>query len=289
MATLSFPLPRKILADFPAQLKMARVNDRCATIWKTGRDRGRQDTFIGLINTTDWAFYLAPCFGIDRGVVTNADPALAARNIATGNFPDTTDVKSNSTSSADAAMVTIKKSVLDAAYGAGNVCYAELDPEKGFDGQSHKSLFRWVNNSTDALGIGGTIDWFKILGFAIQKDTDGYYIRFASTLNEHPGQQNGGPSFAAKQIEERLYFLGCIPRGTKMVDAPPSATREPRDLPKEWSRFVEEVLSRDLELALLSRADIQSRGEGLWSKMTRFTHLNAHGEGAVLDTGVRLV
>jgi hypothetical protein len=157
---------------------------------------------------------------------------------------------------------------------------------KGFDGQSHKSLYRWITNSKATLGIGGSVTWEKLLGFAIQKDTEGYYIRFASTLNEHPGQSGESPTFIKKQVEEQVYAWFFIPWGTKMVDASNPA-REPRDLPKEWSRFVEKVLARDLNLALISRDNIKSRGEGQFSRMTRFT--NAGIGVASLDTGIVLV
>jgi hypothetical protein len=288
MSSLAFPLPRKISPDITEQLRVAHVNAHCSGIWTAGRVGGRQDTFIGLINSEDWSFYLAPCFGVDPGVVDGGSKAVTANLIATGNFPGTTDVKSNSTSASDATMVTVKKSVLEAVYGAGNVCYAELDPVKGFDGQSHKSLYRWINVNKATLGVSGAVTWEKLLGFAIQRDNDSYYIRFASTLNEHPGQSGESPTFVKKEIEQQIFFLGCIPWGTKTVDASNPA-REPRDLPKEWSRFVETVLARDLGLALISRHNIQSRGEGQFSRMTRFTNAGAEGDRTPLDTGIRLV
>lgn len=289
MSTLSFPLPRKIADDLPDELKLARVNAHCIAIWNAGKVAGRHDTYIGLIDSTDWTFYLAPCFGVDEGVVTGTGKADIAQKIATGNFPGTTDVKSNSTSASDATMVVIKKNILDRDYGAGNVCYAELDPVKGFDGNSHKSLFRWITNSKAVLGYSGSVKWEKLLGFAIQRDSDGYYIRFASTLNQYPGQlASDNITFERKQVEQQLYFLGCIPRGTRMVDAS-NPNREPRDLPKDWSRFVETVLARDLGLSLISRESIQSRGEGQFSRMTRFTDVGSEGGRTPLETGIRLV
>jgi hypothetical protein len=292
MASLAMPLlPRKIDDSNRDQLRVARVNARCAAIWNAGRTGGRQDTFIGLIDTETWTFFIAPCFGVDQGVVDSGSPAATARDIAIGNFPGTTDVKSNSTSARDATMVTVQKSVLDGVYGAGGVCYAELDPVKGFDGSSHKSLFRWINNSTHALGLGGAVNWFKLLGFAIQKDNDGYYIRFASTLNEGPGQQpsDDSPTFAKKpdKVVPRV-ILGCIPAGTKTVSGV-NPNREPRDLPKSWSLFVETILARDLGLSLISRESIQSRNEDQFSRMTRFTHAGAEGGRTPLEIPMRLV
>lgn len=289
MSTLSFPLPRKIDAEVVEKVRVARVNAHCATIWTNGRAAGRSDTFIGLINSVNWEFFLAPCFGIDQGVVTGGDKATLMRNIAIGNFPGTTDVKSNSTSSSDATMVVIKKQVLDTAYGAGNVCYAELDPVKGFDGQSHKSLFRWINASVDTLNLAGRVTWEKLLGFAIQKDKDGYYIRFASTLNLHPGQLvSDAKTFRPKTVEKTNYVLGCIPWGTKTVETS-NPHREPRDLPKDWSRFVETILARDLKLSLIARGNIQSRDEDQLSRMTRFTSVGAEGGLTPLDDLMRLV
>jgi hypothetical protein len=282
VSTLSIPLPRKITPDVLDQIKGGRVNAHCCKIWKRGRKRGRQDTFIGLIDSTDWTFYLAPCFGVDADVVDGGSKEEKIDNAANGDFPDNSDVKSNSTSSSDASMVISKKSDLDSAYGKGNVCYVVLDPEKGFDGTSHRTLYRWIECSAKQLACSGNVEWRKLLGFAIQKDKAGYYIRYASTLNEHPGQFYAGNTFVPKQFEEQLYLLCCIPWGTRMVDAPNPA-REPRDLPKAWSRFVEEVLARDLDLALIGRDSIVSRDEHQRSRITRFTY----GGEAVTD--IRLV
>lgn len=278
MATVAFPLPRKT-ATLSDTLRLATVNDVCVDIWHRGRDGGRTDTFIGLINTNDWVFYLAPCFGVDdmSWVGEGDNKATIADKIARGNFPGTTMVKANSTSSSDATMVAVRKSDLEAVYGAGNVCYAELDPVKGFDGNSHKSLNRWIRVNRARLESGDGDFWNRALGIAIQRDKDGYYMRFASTLNLHPGQCGENLTFEPKMIEQQLYFLKCIPRGTRMVPDTRPTTREDRDLPKQWSRFVEEVLARDLNLALLGRDNIQSRGEGKFSRLTRF------------DTGDRLV
>ena len=276
MAAAALPLPRKIsqapktLTD---SLKGALVNPVCCDIWQTGRTKGRADTFIGLINSTDWRFYLAPCFGVDAGIVTGSVKEIADK-IAAGDFPDDTDVKANSTSSSDATIVTIKKSALEAVYGKGSICYTELDPVKGFDGKSHQAMHRWVMLHAGTLKSGGSF-WNKALGFAIQKDKAGYYIRFASTLNLHPGQNGGGgTTFAKKQVMEQIYFLGCIKWGTKMVDDTRPSNREPRDLPTEWADFVEKVLARDLELALLGSERIKSRGEGQFSLLTRFETKN---------------
>lgn len=164
----------------------------------------------------------------------------------------------------------------------------QLDPHKGFDGLSHKALYRWINVNKGPLGISGGVDWYKLLGFAIQKDNDGYYMRFASMLNVHPGQEGESLSFVKKEIEEKILRLGCIPWGTRTIDRS-NPNREPRDLPKDWSRFVEEVLARDLGLSLISRDQIQSRGEDQYSRLTRFDHASRGSERESIDTGIRLV
>jgi hypothetical protein len=286
VSTLSYPLPRKITPDIFDHIRGARVNDHCCKIWRRGRKRDRQDTFIGLIDSTDWSFYLAPCFGVDANAVNGEVNDEKLENAARGNFPDETDVKSNSTSASDTTMVTIKKGVLDEVYGEGNICYVVLDPEKGFDGNSHRALYRWIGFSAKQLSCSGNLEWRKLLGFAIQKDKDGYYIRFASTLNEHPGQYYAGNTFVPRQVAEQVTILCCIPWGTRMVDAP-NPQREPRDLPKRWCRFVETVLARDLELALISRHDIASRGDEHLTRMTRFTHADEGVDS--IGTGIRLV
>ena len=291
MASLAMPLlPRKIDESNIDQLSTAHVNAHCAGIWNAGRHAGRQDTFIGIIDSETWTFFLAPCFGIDQGAVNSGDVQSTLRDIAIGNFPGTTDVKSNSTSARDAAMVVVKKSVLDIAYGAGNVCYAELDPVKGFDGNSHKSLFRWINNSLGTLGV-NKVNWNKLLGFAIQKDNDGYYIRFASTLNLYPGQTASDTNTTFAKKPDKVVpktILGCIPFGSKTISGV-NPNREPRDLPKSWSLFVETVLARDLGLALISRENIQSRGENQLSRMTRFTQSGHEGDRIPLEIPMRLV
>jgi hypothetical protein len=73
-----------------------------------------------------------PCFGVDAD---GGDDDVKLENAAIGNVDDNLEVKSNSTS--DASMVKVKKSVLDNACGKGNVCYLVLDPEPGFEGNSH--------------------------------------------------------------------------------------------------------------------------------------------------------
>lgn len=167
------------------------------------------------------------------------------------------------------------------------VCYTKLEPEKGFDGYSHKALHRWIHYSANRLGLSGEVTWIKALGFAIQVDKDGYYIRFASTLNESPGQSQAGRTFVKRQVAEQVYILCCIPWGRRMVDAPLNPLREPRDLPMQWSRFEEEVLARDLELALISRHKVKSRDEDQMTRLTRFER-EADGIDSI-ETGIRLV
>lgn len=279
MAAAAASLPRHITTapkPFRDALLAAKVNDVCAAIWEAGKAGGRTDTYIGIINSQDWAFYLAPCFGLAPGTVNEGSAVATAAKIAKGDFPDDTDVMQNSTSSADATMVKVKKSVLEACYGKGNICYAELDPIKGFDGQSHKALNRWIRENRARLHPGDNF-WDKALGFAIQRDKVGYYIRFASTLNLNKGQNaGGGATFVKRQVMQQVYFLGCIKWGFKAVDAPKRAI-EDRDLPREWTLFVEKILCRDLKLASISYELIKSRGEDQMSRLTRV--------GAPIDAG----
>lgn len=77
------------------------------------------------------------------------------------------------------------------------------------------------------------------------------------------------------------------------------ATRERRDLPKEWAQFFELILARDLKLALINAGAkhdrIVSRGiSGESSKMRRFnatnpdSHLDLRHPGTA-GTGHRMV
>lgn len=290
MATPAFLFPRKIDETISNKIKTARVNVYCAVLWDIRKRRGRLDTFIGLIDVETWTFFIAPCFGIAPGLVRHPDPAKIGDMISRGEFPGDTLVKSNATSSSNAAMVAEKKQVVEQIYGPGNVCYTELDAKGGFDGRPHKALWRWVNNHVNDLQIQSKLDWFKLLGFAIQRDNDGFYVRFASTLNEFPGQTEAftrtfAPKPAPPAPPQRAGIAPPVPR----LPQPPATRREPRDLPKSWSQFVESVLARDLRLSLISRENIKSRNETDISRLTRFTPTGAEGGKTPLQIPMRLV
>jgi len=292
-AAAAVALPRRISdASLPLLLALngARVCPFSVHIWNLGKDGGRTDTFIGLINSINWTFYMAPCFGLAPGTVKGDSKGEIAAKIAKGDFPDDTVVMANSTSSADASMVKITKGELEKCYGKGNVCYTELDNNNSFDGRSHQAMNRWVGVHRVKFGAGEDF-WFKALGYAIQRDKDGYYIRFASTLNLYPGQLAGQTTFAKKQVVEQVYSCcGLIATGTRTVDA--VRTIEARDLPKEWTEFVENTLCRDLKLAVVGRDLMQSRGDGLKSRRTRIkeaTPAAAAGAAGDFESKARLV
>jgi hypothetical protein len=70
-AHVAFPLPRKLFTGADGQSRLARnemlqwtVHPACIALWASNKASGRQDTFIGMIDTDTWKIYAAPCFGI---------------------------------------------------------------------------------------------------------------------------------------------------------------------------------------------------------------------------------
>jgi hypothetical protein len=280
-------LPRKLYQSYEWNFRalFAKVHSLCVAIWQSGRSAGRNDTFIGLINTNNMLFFLAPCFGVEEGV-TRIETAkekedardlgeahVLAEKIARGQFSGRRGfVVSSSTSAQSADVKQWTKSEIERVYGPGNVCYVQLKQGEDFrhakfDGQSHKALFRFVNFHTFIEPQGNW--WNKALGFAIQRDAVGYYIRYASTLNERIGQYQGDT---------------FEPRKTARPD------REPRDLPGQWARFCERILVRDLKLSLSVEPGefgrMVSRDEHQTTKFSRFSpnrdgHLDAASPGTV--------
>jgi hypothetical protein len=281
-------LPRKLYQSYEWNFRalFAKVHSLCVAIWQSGRSAGRNDTFIGLINTKNMLFFLAPCFGVEEGMtrIETAKEKETARDlgeayvitekVARGQFSGREGFIVSSSTSAQSAVVEMwTKSEIERVYGPGNVCYVQLKAGETFqhakfDGQSHKALYSFLKAHTfikpDPEGW-----WNQALGFAIQRDADGYYIRYASTLNERIGQYQGDT---------------FEPRKTARPD------REPRDLPGQWARFCERILFRDLKLSL-SNAPGQfermvSRDEHQRTKLSRFTpnrdgHLDAASPGTI--------
>jgi hypothetical protein len=229
------PLPRKV--DVNDYLALAHVHPECVRIWKAGRDAGRRDTFIGLIRTDDWTLFLAPCFGLDDAEtqVPRGDAELKAdweKKISIGEFDKRTRVVgASSTATETSTRIEATRNSLEKVYGTQNVCYVKLDPKKGFDGVSHQSFSRWVNHK---FGIDDPRWWSAALGFGIQVDRTGYFVRFASTLNQKCGQNPGGGDRFQRRMSNKEEHQA----------------REPRDLPKQWALLTERILARDLELAL---------------------------------------
>jgi hypothetical protein len=239
-------LPRKLYRDLEWRRKTleAKVHPLCVDLWLRGRAAGRNDSFIGLINSNNLLFFLAPCFGVDSDVALvpkDSDDKhlpeahLRPQKIARGEF----DVgKRGSIIQATSARMKVqkwKKSTIEDVYGAGNVCYVPLKGEDfgtgNFDGWSHQALFRFLKNHAGFALQGNW--WSEALGFAIQREPEvGYFIRYASRLNQLRGQLEGDP-FSARTKEREKH-----------------PTVDPRDLPGQWSRLCETILVRDLKLSL---------------------------------------
>jgi len=304
-------LPRKLSRwDLGEQAKkLARVHRACQEIWKEGFKKGRQDTFIGLVELDTMTLFLAPCFGIrdrdrprgkDAALFENldiagpngkmipdpfklgpAENAMAAR-IAKNKLPKDMTVVSSNTSVGD-RFEEWKKGELEKVYGVGNVCLVWLGPESDtkFDGKSHKALSRWLVNKgwTSNIKVDGADWWTRSLGFAIQKDTNGWFIRFASTLNERWGQSQNRENRTFEPRNPKPIIETRINPRTRDIEQTQKIKyedREPRDLPKQWALFIEEILKRDLDLALhkpknTSFERMQSHQEHQTTKFTRFT------------------
>ncbi|MBV8632209.1 MAG: hypothetical protein JOZ83_14875 [Silvibacterium sp.] len=273
-------LPRKFTAWDQAEQarQLARVHPGCIDIWQRGRAAGRTDTFIGLVELDTMTLFLAPCFGVRESALPRTQDKFAhTKMLARSEFPAHTVVIANSTSAKENVTTEHTRAELEDVYGEGNVCFVWLDPEHGgkFDGLSHKALHKWVTEKGWHAGLKDIKNWwYRSLGFAIQRDKVGYYIRFASTLNEFWGQINGATRTfeprPVKLVGEKaivtMYGLRKVPVLKDYSD------REPRDLPRQWAVFIEQILARDLKLAL-HEGDFDrmvSRDEHQLTKFRRF-------------------
>lgn len=269
------------------KLELAHVEPTCVLTWGRMRKSGRTDSFIGITDSTTWIFYMAPCAGVDeshpgiKAVKESKGPGYLDA-VAAGEFDGNTPVMFGNTASASGAFRQniLKKSDLEAIYGNKAVCYVLLDSSQyaksNFDGKSHQACFRWAKKN---FGLSYSIYQEHLLGWAVQKDTTGYFLRFASSLNEVWGQGSVGPdgvrvgtkTFTPRQPRSDRIDIG------KPGDWRPHArtAKEPRDLPKTWALFFERIVSRDLVLTLHSASGtferMTARDEGNTTKLRRFT------------------
>jgi hypothetical protein len=282
-----FPLPRKLktggrdAVELRRTIASWRVHPDCKALWQINKNKNRCDTFVGLVDTDTWVMYLAPTFGVPmsesknflgartsymdliykvkRDEIPGADLAKLREKLA--NFEDLPDylivVKASTSKEADnATQLTLQE--VRAAYDKG-ACLVAFKDQKGFDGNSHPSLVQWV---LAQIQPHPAADWHqRALGFAMQRDRAGYFVRFASGYNQGAG---------SRITEERsTVFKG---RAHSHLDK----EHEPRDLPKEWSEVLAEVLARELGMGHFpleegTRGRLTSRGESLTSKYTRLT------------------
>jgi hypothetical protein len=269
------------------QLELAHVHPTCRLAWDKMRASGRTDSFIGITDSTTWIFYMAPCAGVDethpsiQAVRNSAGPgAPYVEAVAAGEFHGDTPVMFGNTASASGAFTrnVLKKSDLEAIYGKNAVCYVLLGPDQyaksNFDGKSHQACFRWAKRN---FGLSSSIYQEHLLGWAVQKDSTGYFLRFASSLNEVWGQGNvvGGVRTGAKTFTPRQPRADRVDIGSLKDWRPHSGVaKEPRDLPKTWALFFERIISRDLVLTLQGGASaferMTARDEGNTTKLRRF-------------------
>jgi hypothetical protein len=279
-------LPRKLLTgqgpeerELRTAFNQWKVDPYCRLLWASNRVRGRGDTFIGLLDTRSWTLYIAPCFGVkpaewQRKLHLDAtEPAtpLRTRFAVLRDLPDNLAIVSGSTSvEADAAR-TLTLSEIRPIYGPG-ACLVPWTDHRGFDGHSHRVMGLWVENNPNISPKPGEHWQATALGFAIQRDKEGYYVRFASGYNQWPwGSPQGGDvniRFAKRSSHGKL--LGY------------DQDHELRDLPKEWAMKLVEVLARDLHLGNFQRPSpleysepyfgkLVSRGEHALTKYKRLT------------------
>jgi hypothetical protein len=246
---MPFPLPRKIKTDMSpdaialrTQTRHWRVHPVCQAIWNTNRELSRNDTFVGLIDTETWVTYLAPTFGVTPdecarslgGKVTGGPPLrdLRERLAKFHKLPDSLSLVAASTSKQadDALRVTWRE--VKSVYGTGACLVAFKDDGKGFDGNSHPSLGTWVRFNIRDRPAAGWI--MTALGFAIQRDLAGYFVRFASGFNQGAGSQ----------VDRRDKSTVFADRNKPALDR----LREPRDLPQEWAEELVRILARDLDM-----------------------------------------
>jgi hypothetical protein len=186
------------------------------------------------------------------------------------NLPDDLELVSGSTSiEADAAR-TLKWSDVKPIYDKG-ACLVPWHREKdGFDGNSHPSLGYWIKNNENIDPKPGSGWQRTALGFAIQRDNAGYYVRFASGYNQGPGSQ------ISDQKKNTVFAPRSATGQAKKLDE----TRELRDLPKEWAQVLVAILARDLHQGYFTPEPgekffdrITSRNEHETTKLKRLTRL----------------
>jgi hypothetical protein len=145
------------------------------------------------------------------------------------NVPDDLKLVASSTSREKDTQHVFTWAVIKGVYGPRGACLVLFEDSKlGFDGKSHQAVKRWVEqHNVIAHPAAG---WYsRALGFAIQRDKLGYYVRFSSTLNKKQGMA-GGDTFAGRVVPGK------------------QAGREARDLPKEWAEKLVTILARDLHM-----------------------------------------
>lgn len=280
MGNPAFPLPRKLFTDPSTNGAALRnralhwhVHPTCIDLWRRNKERGRQDTFIGLIDTDTWTIYAAPCFGVtgEEGLlklprILQIRKAEAAAHVERMNYdkdrrkatpltdtmlsgatfetselrktvkerldvhdvPDDLVLVSGSTSAEADAARELSWSEVKGVYGPHGACLVLFEQAKlGFDGKSHQAMKRWVDNHVSPRPAPDW--WSRALGFAIQRDKVGYYVRFSSTLNLNQGM-NQGSTFNAR------------------VNPADQDGRETRDMPKQWAQRLVLALANDLHV-----------------------------------------
>jgi hypothetical protein len=250
-------------------------------LWVASRNLRPKDTFVGLVDVNRWVVYIAPAFGIDNDLLKlrwNDNKKAAEQEVTIdGNVKKIMEdeVRISCTSNEEVRDSKVRVAEVEKVYEEGRACYIVLMDKNQFDGRAHRALSYWVHRNEDKK-----FDLHSALGFSIQRDQTGFYIRYVSNLNDKQGNDD---------VARLLTFTARkSPRNDRTV----------RDLPKDWALSLEQVLERQLGLSIV-RANpgkfdrIKSTGENsLTSKISRFqckdVHLDQQHPGTT-GTGNRMV
>lgn len=247
-----------------AQLNLWRVDRYCKLLWMQNRFTSRSDTFIGLMDTGSWIIYLAPCFGVTaeecQRALGGAAPkndgrlmALRAQLAKFENIPNDLRLVGGSTSTEADTAHTYRWHEVKGVYDRG-ACLVPWTVEKNnFDGHSHAAFVHWIRHCAELEAKPGAGWQSNALGFAVQKDDQGYFVRFASGFNTHKG---GAVTAAAPDVFKAR------------LNPDKGNDREVRDMPKEWAQKLVEVLARDLRMGYLKPHE-EDNGKFFQRKISR--------------------
>lgn len=189
---------------------LGHVTPESVARWKASAGR-RYDTFIGITTLADAAFHLYPVFVryVDRTTYTRAQHGQLMR-LGQNIAPD--DLLTTILIRDRPAKEQFRAAEVLAAYGPGNFIVTTPDLQFSWDGQAHQECCRKAR-----------VMETEVLGWSIK------------------GSNNKGNSVTVRFVSSRN--MGHFKPRTKERPG-----REGRDVPKQWARWIADVLMRDLNL-----------------------------------------